>query len=171
VPPADDRTDQQLLIAMTRGDSRAFEALYHRHKDFVHRLACRFARDHDQALDVLQETFASLLRHPPTRLDGKLTTYLYPIVKNAALAMRRKDRRLKFGETPEPIHTPFTLPDTDVGRLLAILPEEQLEVLLMRVVDEMSVDEVAAALKVPAGTVKSRLHHALEKLRSNKDRP
>jgi RNA polymerase sigma-70 factor (ECF subfamily) len=89
----DPRPDSALLSLLRNGDALAFEVLYHRHKDFVHRVAIRFARDHDQALDVVQETFASLLRHQPTRLEGRLTTYLYPIAKNAALAMRRKDRR------------------------------------------------------------------------------
>ena len=57
-------------------------------------------------------------------------------------------------------------PDGELGELLRTVPEGQLEVLLMRVVDGMSVEEVAAALGLAEGTVKSRLRAALAKLRS-----
>jgi len=50
---------------------------------------------------------------------------------------------------------------------LGVLPELHKEVLLMRVVDEMSMAEIAAALSIPVGTVKSRLHHALAALRAD----
>ena len=61
---------------------------------------------------------------------------------------------------------------TDLSRLelaavLAILPEEQREVLLMRFVDDMSLQEIAVALDIPIGTVKSRLHNSLHTLRND----
>ena len=61
---------------------------------------------------------------------------------------------------------------TDLSRLelaavLAILPEEQREVLLMRFVDDMSLQEIAVALDIPIGTVKSRLHNSLRTLRND----
>jgi RNA polymerase sigma-70 factor (ECF subfamily) len=166
------RTDQELVAAINRGDWSAFEPLYFRHRDWVYRLACRFTGEHAAALDVVQEAFAYLLtQFPGFRLTAKLTTFLYPVVKNTALAAKRRSRRLKFGETPEvqdasadPL---LAMPLSELGELLKTLPEGQLEVLLMRVVDGMSVEETAAALGLAEGTVKSRLHHALEKLRGD----
>src|SRR5436190_14925630 len=133
----DARTDQDLIAAINRGDWSAFEPLYLRHKDWVYRLACRFAGDHAGALDVVQEAFAYLLaQFPGFRLTAKMTTYLYPVVKNTALAAKRRTRKLKFGDVPEaadPRAATVVIPGGELGELLKVLPEGQLEVLLMRV--------------------------------------
>ncbi len=115
----------------------------------------------------MQEAFAYLMaQFPGFVLTAKMTTFLYPVVKNTALASKRRSKRLKFGEVPEvEAGAAVVLPQGELGELLKVLPEGQLEVLLMRVVDGMSVEEVGAALGLAEGTVKSRLHHALEKLR------
>src|SRR5437764_7816207 len=92
MPPADDpRTDQQLIAAINAGDAAAFDALYYRYRDRVLRLAARFTGDRADALDVLQETFAYLFRKfPGFVLTAQMTTFLYPVVRNLSLAMRRK---------------------------------------------------------------------------------
>ena len=55
----------------------------------------------------------------------------------------------------------------ELSAALAILPEEQRETLLMRFLDDMSLDDIAEALEIPPGTVKSRIHNALAKLRAD----
>ena len=55
------RSDRELVELVNLGDSAAFEELYRRHRDWVYRLAWRFTRDHQDAQDVLQETFLYLL--------------------------------------------------------------------------------------------------------------
>ncbi len=55
----------------------------------------------------------------------------------------------------------------ELAAALGLLEDRQREVLLMRFVDDMSLKEIAAALKIPLGTVKSRLHHALQRLRED----
>ncbi len=167
--PEDPRTDQQLIAAVNRGDYDAFAILYERHKNWVFRLASRYA-DHHAAQDIVQEVFAYLLaQFPGFKLTARLTTYLYPVVKNTALSIKRRSRKLTFGDVPEPApdEPEITLPEGVLGEVLAALPPGQLEVLLMRTVDGMSVEEVAAALGIAEGTVKSRLHLALEKLRQD----
>ena len=77
--------------------------LYVRHKDFVLRVALRFAPDFETALDVLQDTFMQLLRRfPPTgegiTLSAKLTTLLYPIAKHTAISAARKAGRFPVSE-------------------------------------------------------------------------
>ena len=57
---------------------------------------------------------------------------------------------------------------SELAAVLAVLPESQREVLLMRFVDDMSLQEIAAALNVPVGTVKSRLYHGLQTLRGDR---
>ena len=171
-PAHQDQSDQHLVDAAAAGDVGAFEVLYRRHRDFVYRIALRFAGSHEGALDASQEGFAHLLRKLPTlRLSGKLSTYLYPVAKNTALAARERDRRrLRLAqEQARPVeHEEAAAPErARLMRAVDALPDVQREVLLMRIVDEMSVEEVALALGVPEGTVKSRLHHAVGVLRGD----
>src|SRR6266550_7884842 len=91
----DPRSDSELIAALNSGDLSAFDALYHRYRDWVVRLAARFSGNDADALDVLQEAFSYLLRKfPGFRLTSAMTTFLYPVVKHLALATRRK--RLRF---------------------------------------------------------------------------
>ncbi len=64
-PDSQDQTDADLIAAINRGELSAFESLYHRYRDWVLGLACRFTLDSDIALDVKQETFPYLLRKFP----------------------------------------------------------------------------------------------------------
>lgn len=170
----DKRTDLQLIAAINSGDSEAFEALYLRYRDWVTALAFRFTQDNDLALDVLQETFLYFLKKfPGFVLTAQLKTFLYPVVKNLSIAARRKTQRHQSTETELAAleHAPAleTIP-SDSGELtvvLASLPAEQREVLLLRFVDGLSLNEIAQAMEIPLGTVKSRLHNALASLRAD----
>jgi RNA polymerase sigma-70 factor (ECF subfamily) len=167
-------SDQQLVDAINGGDTRAFDAIYFRYRDWVVRLATRFTGNSDDALDVLQETFTYVFRKfPGFRLTASMTTFLYPVVKNLSIAARRKRTRMASTdaiETPEPAANDSTDPARQRAELevvLASLPETQREVLLMRFVDGMSLQEIAAALTIPEGTVKSRIHNAIAVLRTS----
>jgi RNA polymerase sigma-70 factor (ECF subfamily) len=166
------QTDQDLIDTARRQDPLAFEGLYGRYRDWVFRLAWRFTRDPDLALDVLQETFTYLLRRLPTlQLTARLTTFLYPAVRNLSLAALRRNRKFPGGEDildemPARSEAVEGLSE-DLAAALAVLPAPQRQAVLMRFVDEMSIEEIAEALAVPPGTVKSRLHHALETLRND----
>ncbi|MCP4594039.1 MAG: sigma-70 family RNA polymerase sigma factor [bacterium] len=170
---SDPRTDDELVAAADDGDTSAFDALYRRHRDWVVHLAYRFVGDRDESLDVLQDTFAYFLRKfPGFRLTAKLTTFLYPVVKNLALAsLRKRGRHLSDVDMLHAIPAPEDPPAAsrpELASALATLPQPQLETLLMRYVDGMSMAEIASALSIPVGTVKSRLHHALSALRHDK---
>lgn len=174
-PTHDDiRTDLDLIDAINRGDAGAFEVLYWRHRDWVVSLAFRFAGDHALALDVLQETFLYLLKKfPYFTLTCQLRSFLYPAVRNLALAARRKAERLQSedGELPE-LEAPSPAPTGNNARdqlaaVVSALPEVHREVLLLRFVDGLSLNEIADALEIPLGTVKSRLHNALNALRQD----
>jgi RNA polymerase sigma-70 factor, ECF subfamily len=167
MPPAanDNRTDHQLVDAVNHGDISAFDVLYYRHRDWVMRLAMRFTGHHEDALDVLQETFAYLVRKfPGFQLSAALTTFLYPAVKNYSIAARRKRLRSSGGGEELSLIVEPEANDSDVreelSQALASLSDSHREILLMRFVDEMTQPEIAAALGLPLGTVKSRLHHA-----------
>lgn len=166
--------DAELIAAINAGDASAFEVLYFRHRDWVAGLAFRFTGDSDAALDVLQETFLYFLRKfPGFRLTCNLKTFLYPAVRNLSIAARRKAARYQAdpagADALEQIPAPESLA-TGIGELsvvVAILPEEQREVLMLRFVDGLALTEIATAMEIPLGTVKSRLHNALETLRQD----
>lgn len=163
----DNRTDQQLVEAINSGDADAFDVLYYRHRDWTMRLAVRFTGHHDDALDVLQETFAYLARKfPGFVLTSALTTFLYPAVRNFSIAARKKRQRSSGGEDQLPLIVENTAADSPGREELAVslrsLSDDHREILLMRYVDEMTQPEIAAALELPLGTVKSRLHHAIQ---------
>ena len=164
-----------LIALVNEGDDGAFEVLYHRHRDWVAGLAFRILGDHSLAMDVLQETFLYVLRKfPGFQLTCQFRSFLYPAVRNLAIAARKKTARLQEGAGIDlnAIETPVEAADADTGRaqlagVLAGLPEAQREVLMLRFVDGLSLSEIAAALDVPLGTVKSRLHNALSALRQD----
>jgi RNA polymerase sigma-70 factor (ECF subfamily) len=176
--PLDGLSDEALVALCNSGDAleaaRAFEALYFRHRDFVLRVARRFTRDRELALDASQETFAYLLvKFPPAgtglTLTARLSTLLYPAAKNAAINALRKARR--HGGTGDDVLDELPAePATEaepIDAALAKLSPERREVLTLRFVDDLSLAEIAAALDVPLGTVKSRLHLALKELRED----
>ncbi len=171
--PDDPRPDTVVIASINGGRHEDFEVLYRRYCGWVYRLALRMTGDAEDAADVAQETFAYLVRRLPSlRLHARLTTFLYPAVKNLAITAARKRRRDVPQASPPgapPVPTDPTSPDKHraLAEAVGALPDGQREVLLMRIVEEMSVSEIAAALDIPAGTVKSRLHHALGALRED----
>ena len=168
----DPRSDQQLIAAINDGDADAFEVLYRRYRDWVANLAYRFTGDRELALDVLQETFLYFLRKfPGFILTAQLKTFLYPAVRNLSISARRKAGWFLSEEKGlEQIETALTT-EPDLGRddtvaaAVAALSNEHREVLLLRFVDGLRLAEIASALGIPLGTVKSRLHNALGTLR------
>jgi RNA polymerase sigma-70 factor (ECF subfamily) len=140
----------------------------------VYRLAWRFTGNRQDSLDVLQETFTYLLgKFPGFDLTASMTTFLYPVVRHISLTIRSKNRRFtKDEEMLSEITAPGLKEShssrSELAAVLAVLPDEQREVLLMRFFDDMSLLDIAAALNIPAGTVKSRLHNALQKLRDDR---
>jgi RNA polymerase sigma-70 factor (ECF subfamily) len=167
-------SDGELIAAINGGDAGAFEVLYFRYRDRVVALAFRFTGDSDAALDVLQETFLYVLRKfPGFRLTANFMTFLYPAVRNLSIAARKKVKRYQASEreleqlenTAGPAGSGGAAGDLDA--VLAGLPEEQREVVLLRFVDGLSLGEIATAMEIPLGTVKSRLHNALKGLRED----
>ena len=171
MPPLRDHDEDLRLVALINaGDAAAFDALYARHAAWVHGLAQRFVADAADAADVTQEVFLYLLRKfPGFELRARLTTFLYPVVKHEAQAARRKRGRYASDEEAllaAPARGEAARTD-DLLRVLAGLPEAQREVLLLRYVHGLNEAEIAEALEVPPGTVKSRAHNALRTLRDD----
>lgn len=171
----DARTDAELITLTNRGEKAAFSALYLRYRDWVARLAHRFTGNHADSMDVLQDVFVYLVRKAPhLRLEGRMTTFLYPVTKSVAMTLIRKRggaartiERMSNADVSAMNASSSENHTEDLAIVLSRLPDHHREPLLMRYVDDMTNEEIASALGVPIGTVKSRIHHALQTLRDD----
>ncbi|HTM22875.1 MAG TPA: RNA polymerase sigma factor [Kofleriaceae bacterium] len=167
--PASDR-ERELVDRANGGDRRALEALYAEHRDWVTALAYRFTGSADDALDVLQETYLYFFsKFPGFELRASVRGFLYPVVKHSSITVVRRRRQLVDLESRRSGEAV-----TDLGwhgaegrfaRLIGRLPDGQREVVQLRFALDFRLEEIAEALEIPLGTVKSRLHNALRSLR------
>jgi RNA polymerase sigma-70 factor (ECF subfamily) len=173
---AETRTDSELIDAANMGEQEAFEALYHRYRDWVYSLGYRFCNNEQDACDVIQETFFYFFnKFPHFQLRCQLKTFLYPVVKHLALNRRKMTSRIvplteKIEETAADDSRDEKAERREIAELVRLLPEAQRELLLLRYADGLDLREISDALEIPLGTVKSRLHQALSALRTRLDR-
>ena len=178
-----DKLSDAELVALCNSGRRqdavdAFDSLYRRHRDYVTRISLRLCADREIAADVLQEAFIYLLRKFPPSGDGlvltaKLRSLLYPVARNLTLTAVKKRQRSEHTADVEPdqLPDPRTIdPEYEnLAKAMTGLSSRHREVLLLRFVDGMRVNEIAEALDIPTGTVKSRLHFAVGALRNKLD--
>ncbi|MDQ1681744.1 MAG: polymerase sigma-70 factor, subfamily [Frankiaceae bacterium] len=157
-------TDADLLRLHADGNPDAFATLIRRHQDRLWAVALRTTCDPDEAADALQDALISAHRAAGRfRGESQVTTWLHRIVVNACLdRLRRRQARAQVplpddGDTPD-THDAVTQADTAmvVHHGLAQLPDEQRVAIVLVDIVGHSIDEAAAILAVPAGTVKSR---------------
>lgn len=157
------------------GDEKAFEALYKRLSGGLFNYCVRLLGDWHGAEDVLVETFVKLARSNLND-QGNLKAWMYRVATNACYSVFRKRKtELKYLENAYRVYaddrTPDFVREVAVQRLLSGLSEHQRMVVILRFYEKMTLQEIAEVLCCPLGTVKSRMHQALKKLRSlvNKD--
>jgi RNA polymerase sigma-70 factor (ECF subfamily) len=157
--------DQALARAAAAGDRAALETLLDRHVDRVHALCRRVLANPEDALDATQEALIAVSRGISS-FDGRsaFTTWLYRVATNAALdELRRRSRRpTPVEDLPEPAATSTGIEDRvgarlDVDAALAQLPEEFRVAVVLRDLLDLDYAEIAAALDIPPGTVRSRI--------------
>lgn len=175
---ADQGKDQALdafLVASARvGDHRRFALLVERWDPKLTAHAWRLLHDEEQARDVVQESWADIIRGlRRLRDDAAFAAWAYRIVsRRCANLIGRAIRRRALADAlaKEPaLDEGEGWADLDKQRVraaIASLPPDQKSAIALFYLEEMSVAEVAVALDVPAGTVKTRLMHARRKLRA-----
>jgi RNA polymerase sigma-70 factor, ECF subfamily len=159
-------SDARLVTRAAHGDRRAFDELVSRHRDRVWAIALRMCRDHDDAEDVLQETFVAAWRSLD-RFAGRseVTTWLYRIAVNKShdvIARRRVTTELTDATEPaEPIDRGeqharrVAIEDA----LEALTPEFRAVAVLCDILG-LTPAEAAVILEIPEGTAKSRVFRA-----------
>jgi RNA polymerase sigma-70 factor, ECF subfamily len=167
--------DHELVQATLRGDLRGFETLVERHRDVVLRVGARIAGD-DHADDVAQDAFLRAYhRLSRWRGDGPFRTWLLRIAHNAALdnVASQRSSPVQIDDLAEQADVPERTPAARLesverrrrlDRKLKALRAPHRTVLVLRDVEGLSYDEIAAVADMPIGSVKARLHRARAEL-------
>lgn len=170
--------DQENIIARARrGDADAFEQLVVAYREQVFRLALRMCGSEADADEVAQEAFLSAWKALPNfRGESQFSTWLYQLTTHAAIdLMRREKRQIAADDITEvsaadPAPSPQQQAEQSEQReivrdaILQLAPEQR-EVVVLRFMEELSYEEIGAVLKLPSGTVKSRLNRAKAQLK------
>jgi RNA polymerase sigma-70 factor, ECF subfamily len=165
-------SDEQLMLAFSKGSSEAFSELFSRYTQPVYGFFRRRVSDPAHAEELTQETFLVLLRSAARYEPRALfRTYLYAIGFKILQAHRRKVafRATFFGHSnfiPDPSKQDATESGLWVRRAIAKLDAMDREVLLLREFEQLSYAEIADLLQLPVNTVRSRLFRARTALRN-----
>ncbi len=163
-----------------------FDQVYDRYKGDVYRLALYLSQDRGEAEDMFQEVWLRVVRHLPENADREnLKPWLAVIVMNLHRDMLRKKRvrRMLFlGRTRSEMTEASAAEETavstydpagraqravtrkDIDRALARLPEKQRRVFVLKEIEGLEQTEIAGALEIPVGTVKSLMYRAVKRL-------
>jgi RNA polymerase sigma-70 factor (ECF subfamily) len=178
-----DASDLSLVRRVQRGERGAYDLLVLKYQHKVVKLVMRYLRNPADAEDVAQEAFVKAYRAlPQFRADSAFYTWLYRIAINTAKnALAARDRnpvsyeldlqgnddssdmvsRLKDPETPEGLALTEEIRDT-VNHAIEQLPEDLRTAIVLRELEGMSYEEIAASMDCPVGTVRSRIFRARE---------
>jgi RNA polymerase sigma-70 factor (ECF subfamily) len=173
--------DGELMVLYARGDGRAFETLYARHKGPLYRYLVRHARHVEEANDLFQEVWSKVIasrhRYEPR---AKFTTFLYHIAHNCCIDHYRRAKGRPEGPAIDEdwqiaaAAPAADRPDAQAERAqmasryraaLKDLPHEQRDVFLLYEESGLSLEEIGHVTGVGMETAKSRLRYALAKLR------
>ena len=184
-PPtmSDREVDQQLVERVQRGDKQAFGLLVAKYQRKLARLLSRLIRDPAEVEDIAQETFVKAYRALPSfRGDSAFYTWLYRIgintAKNYLVAKGRRaptstdfdaDEAETFEDADQlrDINTPErVLQSKQIGQTvnaaMEALPDELRNAIVLREIEGLSYEEIAAEMNCPIGTVRSRIFRARE---------
>jgi RNA polymerase sigma-70 factor (ECF subfamily) len=170
--------DEALAYNAGRGDMRAFEMLVRRHSGPIINFIYRFMPDGRDAEDIAQEVFILAYRGLP-RFDparGRFRSWLFKIAANTSLnEIKRRARRsaregiaaLMLQEEKEASADPDMTPAGKalLADALQSLPDAERQIVLLSYYHELSYREISETLDIPLGTVKSRMHAAVIRLR------
>jgi RNA polymerase sigma-70 factor (ECF subfamily) len=179
-----DKTEERTLISRAKeGDMEAFETLIRKYEKNIYFLCHRMTNAHQAADDLAQETFIKAYFSLHSFKDGmNFFTWIRKIAVNSTLNyLKTWKREEPLGENDHRISDRDSSPnpesphqelqrhqmEQEFKRALEALPSDQRIVFILRTYEHLSYEEIAQSLKVPRGTVMSRLNRARKKLKSH----
>ena len=181
VPPILSLSDEDLMARAALADTKAFTELVRRSQTRVVHLVSRLLNDREVSEDIAQEVFVRVHLHRRNyRTGSKFSTWLFTIAANLAKnEMRRRKRRRNWSSLDEMQETlkDASLQFADkksnrqedlereqlsgvVGEAIATLPDRYRIALVLRDIEGLAYEEIGVALKIPGGTVRSRINRA-----------
>jgi RNA polymerase sigma-70 factor (ECF subfamily) len=165
------RSEAELIRRVAAGDAAAFEALYEAFRKPLANYLYRLCFDRTRVEDLLQEVFVRLWRGAASfRGDSKASTFVFRIATNVWLTESRRIREKPAEAEPVSDREPAEEAaqrerEARVREGVRGLPPGERAVLILAQYHELPYEEISAILGVPVGTVKSRMFHALQRLR------
>jgi RNA polymerase sigma-70 factor (ECF subfamily) len=176
-------TDEELILEFQKNNNqRAFEILVERFKNPLINFVFRFLGDYESCVDVVQDTFVKVYRYKDTYTTvAKFSTWIYTIAGNLARSeYRRRKRNISFSindygdegenyEIPDnklrpDVETDSKFKSQKIQEALLKLKEVYREAVILRDIQGLSYEEIAAILKIEEGTVKSRINRGRAQL-------
>ncbi len=162
-------SDEQLMLEFQQGSREAFAELFERHLQAVFAFFRRRLREPARAEELAQETFLAVLRGIE-RYEPRATfrSYLYAIAFRQLSGERRRSAHVpeKLEEDPPAAAQSDPCEEQWVKRAIGQLGPAHREVLMLREYEDLGYDEIAALLRIPVNTVRSRLFRARMELKS-----
>ncbi|HLG42061.1 MAG TPA: sigma-70 family RNA polymerase sigma factor [Planctomycetota bacterium] len=167
------KAEEDLVRRIAAGDSEAFEKLYEAYRKPLANYLYRLCFDRALVEDLLQEVFVRIWRAAASfRAESKVSTFIFRIATNVWINESRRLRekpaeaaadRVQSGEPGEELERRER--EARVRDALRTLPAGERAVLILAEYNGLPYEEIARVLEVPVGTVKSRMFHALQRLR------
>ena len=182
---SNEKPDAELLALYNKGDETAFQEIVNRYKNGLYAFLRNFINRQDLLEDVFQETFLQLFNSRESfDTNRPLRPWLFTIAANKAKDALRKQQRktaipigsiidseeMSFGDTLNSLISSPTTPYDNLAKeetslrvrtIIANMPENLREILILAYFNKFSYKQMAATLRIPIGTVKSRLHTAI----------
>lgn len=186
-PDSENITDAELLELYGDGDEAAFREIINRYKDGLYAFLRKFLNQTDAIDDVFQETFLQLFNSRASFDTSRpLRPWLFTIAANKAKDALRKQKRtsalqigtiidedkMSFGDMLNTLTSDSTLPyeslekdetATAVRKIIADMPDNMRQILILAYFNRFSYKQMAEILSIPIGTIKSRLHTAVNR--------
>ena len=156
--------DLDLAKQAIAGDEQALLELLKLHEDMLYRTAYAYLKNEHDAIEAVQElTYRTLKKIHTVKEPTYIGTWLVRVLINICLDMKKKQEKLLYNYEHD-------IPSTDdqqleMADIIARLPVEQQELIYLKYFQDLKNGEIAQLKQIPEGTVKSRLHKALKKLR------
>jgi RNA polymerase sigma-70 factor (ECF subfamily) len=170
----EDVHERELVERCRSGDERAFQELVDRYKDLVFALIARTVQDRSRAEDLAQDVFLRIHRGLPYfRGEARLSTWIYRIVANAVIqdygrapktASLDDERQARTAAAADRQFTDFEVRDR-LEKAIARLPSNYRLLIAAHYLRGVQYEELAEALQLPLGTVKTQLYRAKQQLR------